>query len=98
MVAWAAQEVRQERFGDHQLPLLLDQLGLAGLPGHRSGIASATVNAARQTGTALGVAALGALLARGSTLPSGLHAAMGVAGVVLLAVTVLTAVTLRRAG
>jgi DHA2 family methylenomycin A resistance protein-like MFS transporter len=36
--------------------------------------------------------------ARGSTLPSGLHAAMGVAGVVLLAVTVLTAATLRRAG
>jgi DHA2 family methylenomycin A resistance protein-like MFS transporter len=73
-------------------------VGLAGLPGNRSGIASATVNAARQTGTALGVAALGALPARGSTLPSGLHAAMGVAGVVLLAVTVLTAATLRRAG
>ncbi|HET6709242.1 MFS transporter [Amycolatopsis sp.] len=72
-------------------------VGLAGLPGHRSGIASATVNAARQTGTALGVAALGALLAAGSTLPAGLHLAMGVAGVVLLAVTVLTAVTLRRA-
>ncbi|WIV59935.1 DHA2 family efflux MFS transporter permease subunit [Amycolatopsis nalaikhensis] len=73
-------------------------VGLAGLPGHRSGIASATVNAARQTGTALGVAALGALLARGSTLPAGLHLAMGVAGIVLLAVTVLTAATLGGAG
>ncbi|WIX81075.1 hypothetical protein QRX50_10065 [Amycolatopsis carbonis] len=37
-------------------------VGLAGVQGERTGIASATVNAARQTGTALGVAALGALL------------------------------------
>ncbi|MBE1500052.1 MFS family permease [Amycolatopsis lexingtonensis] len=73
-------------------------VGLARLPGHRSGIASATVNAARQTGTALGVAALGALVAAGPTLPGGLYLAMAVAGVVLLSVTVLTAATLRRAG
>ncbi|WP_326567020.1 MFS transporter [Amycolatopsis rhabdoformis] len=72
-------------------------VGLAGVPGERTGIASATVNAARQTGTALGVAALGALLAHGSTLTSGLHAAMAVAGGVLLVVTVLTATTLRGA-
>jgi EmrB/QacA subfamily drug resistance transporter len=73
-------------------------VGLAGLPGDRVGIASATVNAARQTGTALGVAALGALLSHGATFSTGLHAAMGLAGATLLAVTVLTAATLRRAG
>ena len=72
-------------------------VGLAGLPGTRGGIASATVNAARQTGTALGVAALGALVAQGATFAAGLHLAMGVAGVVLLAVAILAAVTLRTA-
>lgn len=72
-------------------------VGLAGLPGTRAGIASATVNAARQTGTTLGVAALGTLIARGTTFTGGLHLAMGVAGLVLLAVTVLTAATLGRA-
>ncbi|MFC4083142.1 DHA2 family efflux MFS transporter permease subunit [Amycolatopsis samaneae] len=73
-------------------------VGLAGLPGNRSGIASATVNAARQTGTALGVAALGALVAQRADFSAGLHLAMGVAALVLLAVTVLTATTLRGAG
>ena len=73
-------------------------VGLAGLPGNRSGTASATVNAARQTGTTLGVAALGALIATGTTFTNGLHRAMAVAGLVLLAVTVLTAATLGRAG
>ena len=72
-------------------------VGLAGLPGTRTGTASATVNAARQTGTTLGVAVLGVLIARQATFTVGLHLAMGVAGVVLVAVTVLTAATLRRA-
>nr|WP_255638539.1 hypothetical protein [Amycolatopsis sp. DSM 110486] len=65
--------------------------------GPHPGGPSATVNAARQTGTALGVAALGALLADGANLAAGLHAAMAVAGGVLLVVTVLTATTLRGA-
>lgn len=73
-------------------------VGLAGLPGNRSGIASATVNTARQTGMALGIAALGALLAGGATFASGLHLAMGVSGAVLLAVALLAAATLRTAG
>ena len=70
-----------------------DIVGVAGVPG----IASATVNAARQPGAALGVAALGALLAGGANLTSGLYTATAVAGGVLLVVTVLTAATLRRA-
>ncbi|HEY8371562.1 MAG TPA: MFS transporter [Pseudonocardiaceae bacterium] len=64
---------------------------LASAPRQRSGAASAVVNAARQTGTALGVALLGALLtARAAavgplatpeeTVLSGLHAAFLVAG------------------
>ncbi|MGW7530808.1 MFS transporter [Amycolatopsis sp. NPDC054798] len=73
-------------------------VGLAGLPVRRTGTAAGTVNAARQVGMALGVAALGALLDHGSTLTTGLWTAMAVAGAVLLAVTVLTAATLRRAG
>ncbi|MFD9888361.1 DHA2 family efflux MFS transporter permease subunit [Amycolatopsis sp. NPDC059027] len=73
-------------------------VGLAGLPGTRAGTASATVNAARQTGTALGVATLGALAAQRADFSSGLHLAMTVAAVTLLVVTVLTAATLREAG
>ncbi|MER6760775.1 MULTISPECIES: MFS transporter [Amycolatopsis] len=72
-------------------------VGLAGLPVQRTGTAAGTVNAARQVGMALGVAALGALLDRGSTLTTGLQTAMAVAGAALLAVTVLTATTLRSA-
>ncbi|MFD2468359.1 DHA2 family efflux MFS transporter permease subunit [Amycolatopsis silviterrae] len=73
-------------------------VGLAGLPAQRTGTAAGTVNAARQVGMALGIAALGALLDHGSTLSTGLRTAMAVGGAALLAVTVLTAVTLRRAG
>ncbi|WP_134727616.1 MULTISPECIES: MFS transporter [Amycolatopsis] len=72
-------------------------VGLAGLPVQRTGTAAGTVNAARQVGMALGVAALGALLDHGSTLTTGLRTAMAVAGSALLAVTVLTAATLRSA-
>jgi len=72
-------------------------VGLAGLPTQRTGTASGTVNAARQVGMALGVGALGALLDHGSTLTAGLRNAMAVAGGLLLAVTVLTAATLRKA-
>ncbi|WP_409184368.1 MFS transporter [Amycolatopsis sp. VS8301801F10] len=72
-------------------------VGLAGLPVRRTGTAAGTVNAARQVGMALGVAALGALLDHGSTLTTGLQTAMSVAGAALLAVTVLTAATLRSA-
>ncbi|WP_281178412.1 MFS transporter [Amycolatopsis jejuensis] len=71
-------------------------VGLSGLPAHRTGTASGTVNAARQTGTALGIAALGALLNHGTTLTTGLQTAMTVAGAALLVVTVLTATTLRK--
>lgn len=70
---------------------------LAEVPRERSGMAAATVNMTRQTGLALGVAVLGALIALRPDLVSGLHLAMGVAGAALLAVTVLTAATLRAA-
>ncbi|WP_116204516.1 MFS transporter [Amycolatopsis circi] len=73
-------------------------VGLAGLPVQRTGTAAGTVNAARQVGMALGVAALGALLNHGSTLTTGLRTAMAAAGAALLTVTVLTAATLRKAG
>ncbi|WP_158884406.1 MFS transporter [Amycolatopsis anabasis] len=72
-------------------------LALHAVPRERSGTASATVNAARQTGSALGIAALGALLATGADFVDGLHRALLVAGIVTLAVTVLTALTLRPA-
>ncbi|MEU4669238.1 hypothetical protein AB0F91_14935 [Amycolatopsis sp. NPDC023774] len=74
-----------------------DVAGLAGAPSECTGIASATVNATRQTGTARDVAALGALVADGSNRTAGLHAATAVAGGVLLVVTVLTVTTLRGA-
>ncbi len=47
-------------------------------PAERAGIAAGVLNAARQTGSAIGVALLGALLA-GHAVVSGLHAAMAVA-------------------
>jgi DHA2 family methylenomycin A resistance protein-like MFS transporter len=46
-------------------------------PPERAGIAAGVLNAARQTGSAVGIALLGALLA-GHAVMSGLHAAMAV--------------------
>jgi len=76
--------------------------GVTAVGRQRSGTAAATVNAARQSGTALGVAALGAIvnghLGPGRTVidPAaftfGLRVSLAVAGVVTLLATVLIAV------
>jgi MFS transporter, DHA2 family, methylenomycin A resistance protein len=58
------------------------------VPRQRSGIASATVNATRQTGTALGVAVLGGLIGSGAFC-SGFHASALIAGGVSLAAAAL---------
>lgn len=49
-------------------------------PRDRAGIASGVLNAARQTGSVLGVALLGAFVGRHGTVAPGLHVAMAVAG------------------
>jgi predicted MFS family arabinose efflux permease len=76
--------------------------GVGAVGRQRSGTAAATVNAARQTGTALGVAALGAIvnghLGAGRTeidpaaFTSGLRVSLAVAGVCTLVAVVLIAV------
>ncbi|GAB3578170.1 hypothetical protein GCM10027445_44970 [Amycolatopsis endophytica] len=66
-------------------------VALAAVPPERSGVASATVNAARQTGTALGVAVLGTIVASSGRITTGLV----VAGVATLAVSVVLATRMR---
>ncbi|WUI01810.1 MFS transporter [Spirillospora sp. NBC_00431] len=78
---------------------------MAAVRPQRTGIAAATVNATRQTGTSLGIALLGALLAAQAAHPGarsseqahtdGLHLIGVVAGTVASAVALLTAATLR---
>jgi DHA2 family methylenomycin A resistance protein-like MFS transporter len=58
-------------------------------PAERAGIASGVLNAARQAGSAIGVALLGALLA--SQVVPGLHLAMGAAAAAFLAAAVVAA-------
>ncbi len=76
--------------------------GVGAVGRERSGTAAAIVNAARQTGTALGVAALGAIvnahLAGGEdpdAFTSGLHVSLGLAGGLTLVAASLVA-TVRR--
>jgi MFS transporter, DHA2 family, methylenomycin A resistance protein len=57
----------------------------------RSGIASGTVNAARQAGNTLGIAILGSVLVRGSGFVGGLHHVVVIAGVVTLLAAALAA-------
>jgi DHA2 family methylenomycin A resistance protein-like MFS transporter len=51
----------------------------------RSGIAAGVLNATRQTGSVLGVALFGSLVARSSTFMTGLHASLLISAAVLLA-------------
>jgi DHA2 family methylenomycin A resistance protein-like MFS transporter len=51
----------------------------------RSGIAAGVLNATRQTGSVLGVALFGSLVARSSTFMTGLHASLVISAAVLLA-------------
>ncbi|SDZ20759.1 drug resistance transporter, EmrB/QacA subfamily [Amycolatopsis xylanica] len=69
---------------------------LAAVPRERSGVASATVNTARQTGTALGIAVLGAVVAAAGDFVGGLHISFVIAGTMTLAITVVLTLGPRR--
>jgi MFS transporter, DHA2 family, methylenomycin A resistance protein len=56
----------------------------------RTGIASGTLNSARQTGSMIGVALFGSLIAGGGRLVPGLHIALVIATALVLAVAALT--------
>jgi DHA2 family methylenomycin A resistance protein-like MFS transporter len=55
----------------------------------RPGIASGTLNTARQTGSVIGVALFGSLIAGGGGLVAGLHVALVIAAVLSLVVAAL---------
>ncbi|HEY5318844.1 MAG TPA: DHA2 family efflux MFS transporter permease subunit [Solirubrobacteraceae bacterium] len=57
----------------------------------RSGAASGTLNSARQTGSVIGVALFGSLIARAGALVGGLHAALAISIALVLVVAALTA-------
>jgi DHA2 family methylenomycin A resistance protein-like MFS transporter len=61
-------------------------------PGERGGLASGTINAARQLGGVLGVAILGTLVASRTTFVSGLRVSMVIAAAAFLLGALLTAV------
>ncbi len=66
-------------------------------PASRAGIAAGVLNAARQSGGAIGVALLGTLLAGPAFVP-GLHAAMAVSAGAFLLAAVVTAVAIKPNG
>lgn len=66
-------------------------------PGERAGLASGVINAARQVGSVIGVALLGALASGGAGLVQGLPAALAIAGVAFLAAALLTLLTVQQA-
>ncbi len=68
---------------------------LAGVDKALSGVASATLNAARQAGGAMGVALFGALAGEGGAV-AGLHAAATIAAALLVAIAVAAAVLVPR--
>jgi len=64
-------------------------------PAERAGIASGVLNAARQTGGAIGVALLGTLVSGAAFVP-GLHAAMAVSAVTFLLAAIVTLSAVER--
>jgi MFS transporter, DHA2 family, methylenomycin A resistance protein len=67
-------------------------------PADRGGIASAVINAARQTGGVLGVAALGSLVSAPAAFIGGLRIGLVIAGCAFLAGAGLVAGLFRRRG
>ena len=65
-------------------------------PSERGGLASGTLNAARQMGGAIGVALLGTLVAHQDTFISGLHFAMVIAASVFILGAALTVLFVER--
>ncbi|GAA1600116.1 hypothetical protein GCM10009804_66000 [Kribbella hippodromi] len=63
----------------------------------RSGTGSATVNATRQSGTTLGIAVLGSVIASAPTHTVGLHRIAGVSAAIGLALAAIVTVTRRKA-
>ena len=57
---------------------------MGAVPDDRGGIASGVINAARQVGGVIGIAVLGALVARRATFLPGLHAAVVIGGAAFL--------------
>lgn len=66
-------------------------------PPDRAGLASGTINAARQVGAVLGVAIVGSLVAHRAGFTTGLHAGMAIAGGAFLLALALTALFIQRA-
>ena len=65
-------------------------------PSERGGLASGTLNAARQVGGAIGIALLGTLVAHRANFVGGLRVAMPVAGGAFILAAVLTMLFLDR--
>jgi MFS transporter, DHA2 family, methylenomycin A resistance protein len=63
---------------------------LASVDRSRSGIASGTLNSARQTGSVIGVALFGALIAGSGRLTDGLHVALAISVALTLVVTLIS--------
>ena len=70
---------------------------MEGAPGERAGLASGAINAARQIGSVIGVALLGALVGTGGggSPVAGMRVALVLAAAAFLAAAVVTAVTVR---
>jgi MFS transporter, DHA2 family, methylenomycin A resistance protein len=64
-------------------------------PGERAGLASGAINAARQVGSVIGVAVLGALVGKGASDAGGIRLALLIAAGVFLAGAALTAAWVR---
>ena len=78
-------------FGVGLIVPVMTSLLLGSVVRSRSGLASGTLNTARQTGSVIGVALLGSLIAGHHGLVSGLHVALVVSVGLLLAVAALAA-------
>ena len=68
---------------------------IEGSPAERAGVASGAINAARQIGSVIGVALLGALVGGGGSHVAGMRVALVLAAAAFLAAAVITAVAVR---